>query len=179
MAFFSVRSFLVVFLRGKVAHQVSWAENPDPPIDENGMLPRASFDLFMQTTGEHFEAWSPETVKLLGTARRRMSSFIYGETLPADLEETFAYMSHELRTPFHGVLGALEILESEQRTIRAGEKLDIVRSALRCSESMMSTLDEIVNIAKDQHHKVAQDRFVASNPIMVTMAALKPFAATE
>ncbi|CAM9371408.1 unnamed protein product, partial [Hapterophycus canaliculatus] len=180
VAFFSVRYFLVAFLRGNVAKLVNWAGNPDPPTDSDGaMHPRASFDLYMQTAKESCKSWSPETIKLLGTTRRRISSFMYGETLPADLEEAFAYMSHELRTPFHGILGALEILEAEHGTIGADEKLDIVRSALRCSESMMSTLDEIVNIAKDQDHKVARDRFAVSDPIMETVASLKPFAATE
>ncbi|CAN0191793.1 unnamed protein product, partial [Scytosiphon promiscuus] len=180
VAFFSVRSFLVAFLRGNVATEVRWAGKPDPPVhDEEGLHPRASFDAYMQMAEEKFKPWSPETMKMLGTLRRRISSFVFGEVLPADLEEAFAYMSHELRTPFHGVLGALEILESEQGTIGADEKLDTIRSALRCSESMMCSLDEIVNIAQDQNHKVAQECFAAANPILVTMAALKPFAAIE
>ena len=181
VAFFSVRSSFIAFVRGSVARSVSWAGKPDDPKDGRELLhPRASFEKFMEVAAAKFQAWSPATVELLNTVRQTFASQLYAEGLPADLQETFAQVSHELRTPFHGVMGALEMLEAGQGSMGAEEQLDIIRSARRCGDSMMSTLDDILNIAKDRNNtEVAQARFIASSPISLAMAAMGPFASTE
>ncbi|CAN0229638.1 unnamed protein product, partial [Ectocarpus sp. 4 AP-2014] len=79
-----------------------------------------------------FKAWSPATVDLLKMVRHAFSSQLYAQFLPSDLQETFAHVSHELRTPFHGVMGALEILEAGSGTMDSGEQRDLLRLAVRC-----------------------------------------------
>ncbi|CAM9332045.1 unnamed protein product [Ectocarpus sp. 12 AP-2014] len=181
VAFFWVRSFFVAFLRGTTANSVKWAGNPDAPVNKDEvMTPRASFELFMRTSGAQCKAWSPLTVDLLNMVRQGFSSKLYAEALPADLQETFARVSHELRTPFHGVMGALEILEAGNGTMGAEEQLDVVRSALQCGGSMMSTLNDILEIAKDRNNtEVVQGRFSASSPIVLAVSAMGLFAAAE
>ncbi|CBJ33980.1 Phytochrome-like protein 3 [Ectocarpus siliculosus] len=181
VAFFWVRSFFVAFLRGSIANSVKWAGNPDAPVNKDEvMTPRASFELFMRTSGARCKAWSPLTVDLLNMVRQGFSSQLYAEALPADLQETFARVSHELRTPFHGVMGALEILEAGNGIMGAEEQLDVIRSALRCGGSMMSTLNDILEIAKDRNNtEVVRGRFSASGPIVLAVAAMGLFAAAE
>ncbi|CAB1110473.1 unnamed protein product [Ectocarpus sp. CCAP 1310/34] len=181
VAFFWVRSFFVAFLRGATANSDKWARNPDASVNKDeAMTPRESFELFMRTSGARCKAWSRLTVDLLNMVRQGFSSKLYAEALPADLQETFARVSHELRTPFHGVMGALEILEAGNSTMGAEEQLDVVRSALRCGGSMMSTLNDILEIAKDRNDtEVVRGRFSASRPIVLAVAAMSLFAAAE
>lgn len=68
MAFFSVRSFIVAFLRGSVASHICWVGKPDRQVlseEEAPMHPRASFESFMETSAAEFKEWSPATVDLL------------------------------------------------------------------------------------------------------------------
>lgn len=56
VAFFSVRSFVVAFVRGAVARHVRWAGKSDTPLHDQEMdHPRASFDLFIETAGAEFD----------------------------------------------------------------------------------------------------------------------------
>ena len=177
---FSVRSYVVAFLRGSVAKSVKWAGKPDDSQDnEEKMHPRASFEQYVQISAAKFPGWLPATVELLNMVHQSFSSLLYAEGLPADLQETFAHVSHELRTPFHGVMGSLEILEAGLGSMNAEEQLDIIRSARKCGDSMMGTLDEILSIAKDRNAGVCQTRFIASTPISLSMTAMAPFAVTE
>ncbi|CAM9325605.1 unnamed protein product [Hapterophycus canaliculatus] len=183
MAYFSVRSSLVAFLRGSVASHVNWAGKPDTPLyDQEAMHPRASFDSYMLMAEAKFEPWSVATVDLLGLLSLTFSSHMYAEALPGDLQETFAHLSHELRTPFHGVVGSLEILEAEHHTISAAEEIGTVRTALQCGKAMLSTLNNVLVLAKDRsdaHVYAAQERFVASDPVLLAVEVLKVLATTE
>lgn len=180
-AFFSVRSFLVVFLRGSLSRHVKWAGNPDLPLeDKERMNPRASFEMFMTSAVSEFTPWSTATVELLRVVRQGFSSQLYAEGLPADVQETFAHVSHELRTPFHGVMGALEMLAAGSGCMDVDEQRDIIDSALQCGGSMMGTLNDILDIAKDRNNtEVVQGLLPPSKPILMAVAAMRPFAATE
>lgn len=178
VAFFSVDStFFIAFLRGSVASHVRWAGKPEGPQHSG---PRASFEAFMTSAAATFKAWEPATVDLLGMIRHGISSKLYADALPFRQQEAFAHVSHELRTPFHGVMGSLEMLEAGRDTMGAAEQENIIRSALRCGNSMMATLDNILEVAKVRNNRdVVQDRFPPSSPIMITVAAMSPFAAAE
>lgn len=177
VAFFSVDSTCVAFLRGSVASHVKWAGKPEE-LQHGG--PRASFEAFMLTAAATFKSWEPATVDLLGMMRHGISSKLYADALPFRQQETFAHVSHELRTPFHGVMGSLEMLEAGRGTMDEAEQENIIRSALRCGHSMMATLDDILEVAKVRNNRdVVHDRFTPSSPILMTVAAMSPFAATE
>ena len=137
VAFFSVRSFLVAFVRGSVVHRIAWAGEPDPPlIDPEGGHPRSSFERFVSSASEQFPSWSHATEDLLGIVRHGIAAHLYAEALPADLEEIFAHVSHELRTPFHGVMGSLEMLEEGLHTMEVEERQNVIRSAIACGNCM-------------------------------------------
>lgn len=179
VAFFSVRSFVLMFVRGSVSRQARWAGKPDTPLhDQERLHPRASFNMFLEDTVIKVEPWSPATTDLLAMVRNGVSSYLYEEALPADIHERMAHICHELRTPFHGVMGSLEMLQAGHAGMSVGQQDEIIDSAILCGNSMMSTLDDILDIAKDRHgREMASHRFVASSPILLTKAALKQFAA--
>ncbi|CAM9931506.1 unnamed protein product, partial [Ectocarpus fasciculatus] len=181
VAYFSVSTFLFVFLRGSIASHIKWAGNPEVPTrDGQALGPRASFQQFMRTAAVQSKAWSPATKDLLNMVRHGFSSKMYADALPAAQQETFAHISHELRTPFHGVMGSLEMLEAGHETMDAGEQLGTIRSAVRCGKSMLSTLDDILDVAKNRHNtEVARRRFAASSPILEAVDGMSPFAMTE
>lgn len=179
LAFFSVRSFVVVFARGSIAREVKWAGKPDTPLqDQERLHPRASFEMFLEESKFKVEPWSPATTDLLAMVRNGVSSYLYEEALPSDIRDRVAHICHELRTPFHGVMGSLDILHVGHADMSVGDRDEVISSAILCGNSMMSTLDDILDIAKDRHHiEVASHRFFAWSPIHLTKAALKHFAA--
>ncbi|CAM9439383.1 unnamed protein product, partial [Ectocarpus fasciculatus] len=181
VAYFSVRSFLVAFLRGSIARHVKWAGKPDPPLlNKETEHPRASFEIFMEKAEAEFEPWSPATVDLLGIVRHGISSHLYAEALPVDLQEVFANLSHELRTPFHGVMGSLDILQAEHAGMDVAQRHEVIDAAVLCGASMLSTLNNMIDVAKDRTNlTVARNRFITSRPIDLTVAAMRPLAAKK
>lgn len=201
VAYFTVHSTLVAFLRGCISRTAVWAGNPDEPqVDEASMHPRASFEAYVKKGKSEFKAWSKPTLDLLTIVRHRISSQVHEEVLvelratleqtnasnllcaePAeDLQEFFAHMSHELRTPFHGVMGSLEVLETGEGVIDSEERLDVIRSALQCGKSMLGTLNDILDIAKNRHIRdVDYNPFLASSPVMLTVSAMNQFASSK
>ncbi|CAN0022665.1 unnamed protein product [Pylaiella littoralis] len=108
------------------------------------------------------------------------ASHVYAECLPIDLQETFEQISQELRTPFHGVMGSLEALRAENSSMGSVERQGIIEDAIRCGGTMLSTLNNILDDAKECNNtEVAQDRFLASSPILLTVSAMTPSAASE
>eukprot|EP00752_Nemacystus_decipiens_P009478 g8474.t1 len=181
IAFFSVRSFLVAFVRGSVAQRVVWAGQPDPPvIDHEGDHPRASFERFVASASAQVPPWSRTTVELLGIVRHSVAAHLYEEALPADLEEIFAHVSHELRTPFHGVMGSLEMLDEGLHTMGVEERQNVIRSAIACGNGMLTTLGDILDIAKDRNNTELSNKwFAASSPIQQAMSAMNQFGAQK
>eukprot|EP00903_Cladosiphon_okamuranus_P006632 g6477.t1 len=181
IAYFSVRSFLVAFVRGSVVHRVAWAGKPDTPlIDHKTANPRESFERFVASASAQFPPWSNATKELLGIVRHGIAAHLYAEALPADLEEIFAHVSHELRTPFHGVMGSLEILEEGLHTMGVEERQSVIRSAIACGNCMLTTLGDILDIAKDRNNtELSSTEFAVGSPILRTMSAMKQFGAQK
>ncbi|CAB1107682.1 unnamed protein product [Ectocarpus sp. CCAP 1310/34] len=124
-----------------------------------------------------FPPWSASTKQLINVVQHGISSHMYSEALPADLEEVFAHVSHELRTPFHGVMGSLEMLKDGMVTMGLEQRMTIVDSAIECGNSIMSTLSDILDIAKDRNNtKLNCTTFAAWTPILETMSAMNQFA---
>lgn len=134
VAFFSVRSFLLAFLRESLSRQVAWAgkkPGPPPPSDSKRALLHPGAEAAVG-----WQAWSRRTVVLLGIMRHGVSAQLYTQALSADNTEMLAHVCHELRTPFHGVMSSLEALLEERGSLGAEEKVSILRSAMDAGESM-------------------------------------------
>ncbi|CAN0318489.1 unnamed protein product, partial [Pylaiella littoralis] len=179
VAFFSVCWLLVAFLRKRsMVRHVRWTGKPDAPLnDPEKSHPRASFETFMQLAEGKPEPWSELSTDLLSTMRLGVSSFLFAEVLPAGVQEVFAQVSHELRTPFHSVMGWLEILRTGRADMSVAETDEIIDAAILSGTSMMSTLDNIIDIAKDRDNsEVTLGRFIASRPIHMIMLSMQQYA---
>lgn len=138
IAFFSMKSFLVAFVRGGVHHDIDSTGDPEPHMlgDHADHPPRTYFGQSLPAASPHFLPWTRATEALLGVVRHGVATHLYAEALPADLEEIIAHVSHELRTPFHGVMGSLEMLEEGLTRMGAEERQSVIRSAIACGKCM-------------------------------------------
>lgn len=156
VAFFSVRSFLLAFLRQSIISRRGGGGGGGPSSASSraaaaaaaagkkkekpgpGPYPTPLWDDGRGTdeTAVGWKPWSRRTVSLLGIMRHGLTSQLYAEALSADNMEMLAHVSHELRTPFHGVVSSLEALLEEKHSLGANEKHSILRSAMDAGDSM-------------------------------------------
>lgn len=61
-------------------------------------------------------------------------------------------MSHELRTPMNGIMGMIQILKGS--TNLSPEELEQIKTIDRSSESLLETLNDILNISKIEERKI-------------------------
>eukprot|EP00903_Cladosiphon_okamuranus_P014397 g13365.t1 len=190
VAFFSVRSFLLAFLRdsvvsrrggggGSASSSHAGGNKKEKPGPGRTPDPTPSWDGGRAGggTAARWKAWSRHTMSLLGIVRHGLSSQLYAEALSADNVDVLAHVSHELRTPFHGVMSSLEALFEEKHSLGAAEKDSILRSAMDAGKSMLISLDRILDLAKTRNGtELAVDRFLASRPLLQTISAMKQFA---
>ncbi|HEX9984783.1 MAG TPA: ATP-binding protein [Thermoanaerobaculia bacterium] len=73
------------------------------------------------------------------------------EEASAAKSEFLANMSHEMRTPLHGVLGMLQLAIDEETRSTNVRRLELAR---RSAESLLATVDEILDLAKIEARKV-------------------------
>lgn len=115
---------------------------------------------------------------MLGMVRQEVSSHLYEEALPADVQDIFAQVSHQLRTPFHGLMSSVELLRASGASLDAAEQDEITESAFLCGPSLLPILDDVLDIAKDRSNtELARRCFAAASPINIAMASMKVFAA--
>ncbi len=67
------------------------------------------------------------------------------EQASKEKDQFLATMSHEIRTPMNGVIGALDLLDN--RTL-SPEQQDLVVTASRSAESLMSIINDILDLSK-------------------------------
>ena len=65
--------------------------------------------------------------------------------------EFVANMSHEMRTPLHGVIGMLQLAIDEEESPRRVRQLEMAK---RSAESLLSTIDDILDFAKIEARKI-------------------------
>ncbi|CAM9581306.1 unnamed protein product, partial [Sphacelaria rigidula] len=151
----------VILTRAPDCNDVSWGGNPDelhPSVEEDGLpCPRKSFEKYIQEGKERPRSWTSfdrDLIDILDDFMqvREGHNSEHNSIMRRAREdyELFAHMSHELRTPFHGVISALNIL-NDNINMDPEERRSFTKTALDCGNTMMRTLDSILNIAKGNH----------------------------
>ncbi len=73
------------------------------------------------------------------------------ETSSVAKSQFLANMSHEIRTPLHGVVGMIELL---QQTELSPMQLQYVRGARQSSESLLTLIDDVLDLSKIEAGKM-------------------------
>ena len=90
-----------------------------------------------------------ELVKKTGQLNRAAKAAAKANKAKSDF---LAVMSHEIRTPMNGILGMVDIL---QETKLNAEQDNAVKTILGCSDSLLNTLNDILDISKIEAGKFA------------------------
>ncbi|CAM9700096.1 unnamed protein product [Ectocarpus sp. 6 AP-2014] len=160
----------VILIRVNNVHDVNWAGDPAEFHEGDGAasapFSRKTFTRFVKAANAITKRWTEEDRSLIKMFAEHMNTFLQRRTIAAYKERIeqahrereatiihnredqrfFAQMSHELRTPFHGVMSVLRILQDQ--TLSTEETAEYVSMAIECGDSMIHTLDNILNISK-------------------------------
>ena len=110
------------------------------------------------------------------TARRQADAQLRQATQEAQAANLaksrfLATMSHEIRTPMNGILGMTQLLMSPQ--LPDGERLDYARTVLNSGQSLLSLLNDILDLSKIESGKFQLDSTVVdANQLLHEMQAL-------
>jgi signal transduction histidine kinase/CheY-like chemotaxis protein len=92
---------------------------------------------------------------MLGELRQRNAdttvALRQAETSSVAKSQFLANMSHEIRTPLHGVVGMIELL---QQTELSPMQLHYVRGARQSGETLLTLIDEVLDLSKIEAGKV-------------------------
>lgn len=157
----------VIWFRPEVVQTVTWAGNPEKPVDkvEGGLRPRASFKSWQETVRNAAKPWSAadltiaydlrvaileaELTSMNSELERRVSERTSALQIAVDELNGFTYsVSHDLRTPLRGMVGNSRIILEEygqevSRPIRE-RLLSIEGNALK----MANLVDDLLRFAR-------------------------------
>lgn len=137
-------------------------------------------------TAERRRAQMAEAIRMSRTLIRRMEEQS-GELMDARSKaeegsaaksEFVANMSHEMRTPLHGVIGMLQLAIDEELSPRRVRQLEMAR---RSAESLLGTIDDILDFAKIEARKIELEPvyFSIRDMLTETLKALGVTAAAK
>lgn len=148
----------LIWFRNEIVKNVSWAGNPEKPMEDTKagyrLTPRSSFQLWQETVKHRSHAWTQEDVK---TAQSIIRIILESEKLSAEestaaKSEFLANMSHELRTPMNAIIGIVNILDMDKSmTDRQREFINTLKLS---ASSMLALVNDLLDIAKFEAHQM-------------------------
>lgn len=146
-----VEPHYLLWFRPEVVQTVTWAGQPDKPLDPNERLnPRKSFAAWQQTVTGHARPWGEaerkgarELMLAINALVLRRTQTLLSENMELERRNTdlnsFAYIaSHDLREPLRGLQNYLIFM-------REDHSLELSKEALR----KLSTMDMLVSQSKE------------------------------
>ena len=150
----SVYRNYVMWFRPERVQTVTWAGNPDKPVepqrDEPRRLhPRKSFAAWTEQVGRRSAPWRPAELDAAASLREALvdAQLRRAEEAAARAKDQFlAVLSHELRTPLSPVLTAASALEYDE-SLPPGAR-DIMRMIRRNVELETRLIDDLLDVTR-------------------------------
>jgi light-regulated signal transduction histidine kinase (bacteriophytochrome) len=153
----------IMWFRPEVLHNISWAGNPDKPVDTNSdgsmaISPRKSFETWIEIVSGSCEPWLNSEVSFADKIREEVSFAVNRKaaeirllneklTYAYDELDTFSYtIAHDLRNPLAVIKSYSEILEFN-KDLDEKTKI-IVNRILRSARKMNSLINEVLNYSQ-------------------------------
>ncbi|MNS35690.1 Phytochrome-like protein cph1 [compost metagenome] len=151
-----------LWLRPEVEQTVTWAGNPEKPVDMHDhrlrLSPRQSFDAWRQTVVNHSVDWTLSEQEILSEFQAAMSALMSHRTerivfkrlqeLDRLKSEFLAAISHELRTPLNFIMASASVLEDEVQGPLSEEQRDSMGRILVGAERLLSLVDNLLDFAR-------------------------------
>ncbi len=88
------------------------------------------------------------------------------EKANAAKSDFLANMSHEMRTPLNGVIGSLSLIDRPQVT---GEAADLIQSAERAAETLLTLIDDLLDLSRIEAGEVELEAMVFNPQELATI----------
>ena len=122
-------------------------ESRELPVGNNRTI-----KIFHAETGDgHIVGQSVDISRLRARERELRKARKAAEAASEAKSEFLASMSHEIRTPLNGILGMAQALRSRNLN---GDELDMVETILESSKSLMTILNDILDLSKIEAGKL-------------------------
>lgn len=152
------REDFVIWFRPSLAAEVSWAGNPEKPLEETfagyRLTPRASFEEWKQVVRQRCAPWSFDNIE---TARNFVAIILEGEKISAEQanlakSEFLANMSHEIRTPMNAVVGLANLL-SISKPLNEQQK-NLINTLQSSADALLSLINDLLDISRIEARNV-------------------------
>ena len=160
-----VQKTLIVWFRPEVIQTVSWAGNPNQPLerDEEGILllyPRASFSLWKETVRGKSLPWKPCEIEAALELRSSIISIVLrkadeisqvNKELSRSNQEldAFAYIaSHDLKEPLRGIYNYSSFLIEDYGEILDETGIDKLKTLMRLAHRMEDLINSLLHYSR-------------------------------
>jgi light-regulated signal transduction histidine kinase (bacteriophytochrome) len=159
-----VEPHFVMWFRPEVVTTVTWAGQPEKPLDEHQRLsPRKSFAAWQQTVTGYSRPWGPaerrgagELVLAINALVLRRTETLLSENTDLERKNTdlnsFAYIaSHDLREPLRGLENYIKFMRedhAEELSTEALRKLETMGSLVSLSKELIDVLNYYSHVGR-------------------------------
>jgi light-regulated signal transduction histidine kinase (bacteriophytochrome)/CheY-like chemotaxis protein len=150
---------VVVWLRREQESEIAWLGRPvaiaEPrPGEPAALVPRASFNRWLEVVRGSCRTWTPDEIRLAGTAALHVGIQItswQATRSTRSKSEFLTNMSHELRTPLTAILGFAEVLMEEHEDSHVGRASATIQ---RQGTHLLTLINDILDLSKIEAGKM-------------------------